>query len=58
MNVLFCYFVKSDASTVAYTGQVTFYKVPEQHCFYQSNSLYQNKYHSSFMESLSMIVPV
>ena len=35
MTVLFLYLVKGDASvryyTAAYSGQVTFYKVPEKH---------------------------
>ena len=45
MAFLFWYLVKSDASvrysTVAYTGQVTFYKVPEQHGHAYLATLYE-----------------
>ena len=46
MNVFFWYLVKRDASvrycTVAYTGQVTFYKVPETHSHVYLVTLYMH----------------
>ena len=41
MTVLLRYLVKIvGTSTVAYTGQFTFYKVPEQHGYVKPDTLY------------------